>query len=228
MVVTVRGPKPFSWSYSRLKNYEACPSKHYHVDIVKDSREADSESLLWGNAVHKALARRIEDGTPLPKGMTHYEPWVAKITAGEGAQFLVEQQLAIDADFLPTKWFSETAWYRGIADVIKLMGPVALVIDYKTGKVIEDSQQLFLMAACVFAHHPQVQKIRTEFVWLKENASSRENFSREDMPQHWRQLWPRIEQLKHAHEAQEYPAKPGGLCRNWCPVKVCPHHGERN
>ena len=35
--------KPFSWSYSRLKNYEACPKKHYHLDIKKDLPPEESE-----------------------------------------------------------------------------------------------------------------------------------------------------------------------------------------
>ena len=72
-VVTTRrapaGPKPFSWSYSRLKNFETCPKRHWHVDINKDAKEEDSEQLQWGNAVHKALADRIAKGTSLPIGM---------------------------------------------------------------------------------------------------------------------------------------------------------------
>src|SRR5205807_2231069 len=78
-------------------------------------------------------------------------------------RILVEQQLAINADFGPVPWFDSAAWFRGIGDVIKIVGPVALIVDWKTGKIVEDSQQLALMAACVFAHHPEVQKVRSEF-----------------------------------------------------------------
>ena len=51
--------KPFSWSYSRVKNYRSCPLKHYHVDIKKDYKEDESEILTWGNEVHGALAKRL-------------------------------------------------------------------------------------------------------------------------------------------------------------------------
>ena len=44
-------------------------------------------------------------------------------------------------------------WYRGIADVLKIAGSVALAVDWKTGKVIDDAPQLALLAACIFAHH---------------------------------------------------------------------------
>lgn len=237
--VTTRygGPKAFSWSYSKLKNYETCPKRTWHIDHKKDVKEPEGESLLWGNAVHKSLADRIAKAVPLPKGMEKWEHWADKMLVGAGqpnVRILVEQQLAINVDFGPTKWFPSDAdkagtgdpWYRGIGDVIKIVDNVALIIDWKTGKIVEDSQQLALMAACVFAHHPEVLKVRSQFVWLKENADTRDDFHRNDMPAMWRALWPRIETLKNAIDTQTFPAKPGGLCKRYCPVTVCPHHGE--
>ena len=114
----------------------------------------------------------------------------------------------------------------GEADVLIVNPPVALAIDYKTGKVLEDSQQLALMAACVFAHYPAVQAIRTEFWWLKEDATSRDDFRRSDMPEMWRGIWPRIVALKQAHDTMTFPPKSGGLCKRYCPVVSCPYHGK--
>ena len=228
-------PKPFAWSYSKLKNYEVCPKRHYNVDVIKTFKEEEGEALQWGNAVHKALAMRCGPGeVALPKHMTGYEKWCERVTSGSNCTIMVEQQLAIDENFGPTKWFATDAkrsgqgepWYRGIADVLKISDRVALAIDWKTGKVIDDAPQLALLAACIFAHHPNVQKVRSEFIWLKEDASTRQDFGRADMPAIWKGLWPRIEQLKHAHETSDYPAKPGFLCRRYCPVTSCAHHGE--
>jgi hypothetical protein len=219
--------KPFAWSYSKLKNFESCPKRHWHIDIAKDVKEEDSEQLLWGNMLHKAAAKRLTVGTPLPAGMDTVEWWCSRLLASPGT-ILAEQKLAITKDFGPCEWFAKEAWYRGIADVLKINGDVALAIDWKTGKILEDAVQLALMAACIVAHHPTVMKIRTEFVWVKEgpNVSSRDDFDRNHMAVVWRNLWPRIEQLEHAHNTTSYPAKPGRLCRKWCPVTVCPHHGE--
>ena len=217
--------KPFAWSYSKLKNFESCPKRHYHVDIIKDVKEEESEQLLWGNQVHKALAKRVSLGQSLPPGMEKWNKWCERILTSPG-NILVEQQLAITKEFAACEWFGREAWYRGIADVLKINGPVALAIDWKTGKILEDAVQLALMAACIFAHHPEVQKIRTEFVWLKEDVSTREDFERAAMATMWRNLWQRIEQLEHAHNTTSYPAKPGYLCRRWCPVASCPHHGK--
>lgn len=225
VVTTYNKPKPFAWSYSRLKNFESCPKRHYEVDIIKSVKEEESEQLKFGNMLHDALAKRIKDGTPLPKPFAQYEPWVERIADPQG-KILVEQKLAITKDFAPCDFFDRQAWFRGIGDVIKIVGPVALILDWKTGKVLEDSQQLALMAQCVFSHHPEVQKVRSEFIWLKEDATTRADFTRDDMVKLWGGLFPRIEALEQAHRTTTYPARPGNLCRRWCPVSSCPHHGQ--
>lgn len=228
LVTTGGKPKAFAWSYSKLKNYETCPKRYYNVDVARVVKEEESEQLQYGNTLHKVIAEAISGKAPLPKHFAHLQSWVDKVTApGIGQpKILVEQQLAIRADYGPTEWFGKDAWYRGIADVIKIMGPVAVVLDWKTGKILEDGIQLALMAQCVFAHHPSIQKIRTEFIWLKEgDATTRADFTREDMVKVWAGLIPRVQLLEAAHKSAEFPAKPGNLCRRWCPVENCAHHG---
>lgn len=217
--------KPFAWSYSKLKNFETCPKRHWHIDIAKDVKEEESEALLWGNEVHKVLAERLAQKKPLPVPMQKYEHWCAKIEATPG-DLLVEQKLAITKDFGSCSFFDKSAWFRAVGDVVKIRGPVALIVDWKTGKILEDSVQLALAGACVFAHYPQVQAVRSEFIWLAEDARTEATMHRGDMPSMWRGLWPRIEALEQAHKLTNYPAKPGALCRKWCPVAKCPHHGS--
>lgn len=227
-VITTRSnPKKFAWSYSKLKNFEVCPKRYYNIDVAKVVKEEESEQLQYGNMLHKALAEAVSGKTPLPEHFKAFQKQVDRIAgvSNGSAKILVEQQLAIRDDMTATTWFGKDAWFRGIADVIKIVGPVALVIDYKTGKILEDGVQLALMAQCVFAHHPDIQKIRTEFWWLKEDAETRADFSRDDMVGVWAGLLPRVKALEEAHTAANFPPKPGHLCRKWCPVDACPHHG---
>lgn len=229
LVTTGGKPKPFAWSYSKLKNFEVCPKRYYNVDVAKTFKEEEGEALQYGNAVHKALAEAISGKAELPKTFRHLQSWVDRINGGIEGTVVVEQQLAITKEFGPTTWFGHDAWYRGIADVIKAIGEgdqkVAIVIDWKTGKILEDGVQLALMAACVFAHNPDIQKIRTEFVWLKDDATTRADFTRDDLTTVWNGVLPRVRMLEGAHKAMEFPPKPGHLCRKWCPVESCPHHG---
>lgn len=225
--------KAFAWSYSRLKNFEACPRKHLEVDILKTIKEEESEQLKYGDTVHQVMHQYIAKGTVMPPLLEkELKPWAEHVfqfrgvdVRTKGAKVEVEQKYAITEDFGPCEFFAKNAWFRGIGDVIWMLGPVAYIGDWKTGKVLDDSQQLALMAACVFAHYPQVQIVRSSFIWLKEDCETVKDFKRDEMAAMWAGLWPRIEALKTAHETNQYPERPGGLCRRWCPVKTCPHNG---
>lgn len=220
--------KPFSWSYSRLKNFEACPRRHHEIDVLKSFKEEASDQLAWGDEVHKAAENYFAKKTPLPLGMPVLQHWLDKINEVTYDKILVEQKLAINNSFEACGYFDKDTWFRTKADFLGIRGPVALGIDWKTGKLLEDSVQLALMAACIFAALPSIKRVRTEFVWLKEGrgVSTREDFSREGMINIWRHIWPRIETLQKAYETGVFPAKPNSLCRRWCPVKTCEHHGR--
>jgi len=219
-------PKPFTWSYSRLKNFEVCPKRHWEIDIAKNFKDEDSEVLIWGNAVHAALAARCGPSqAALPVGMESFEPWAQKVLVG-GGDVYVEQDLALTESFTSTGYFDKDVWFRAKGDLIKVVGDVALAADWKTGKILEDSVQLALTSACVFAKFPQVKAVRASYIWLKEDAESSETFYRSDMPALWRGLWPRIEALKQAHLTTNYPASPCRMCRSWCVVKSCPNNGK--
>jgi hypothetical protein len=219
-------PRPFTWSYSRLKNFENCPKKHYELDIAKNIKEEEGESLLWGNYVHKHMALACgPTRAPLPDQLAPYQKYVDRLVTSPG-NILVEQKLALMRNFGACEFFAPAVWFRGIGDVIKINGSVALTGDWKTGKILEDSVQLALTAACIFAKFPEVKKIRSVFWWLKEDCETVEDFTPADMPGLWRALWPRIEAMEHAHNTTTYQAKPSGLCKHYCPVTSCPHHGK--
>ena len=222
--------KAFSWSYSKLTTFENCPRRHYHYDVLKDVVEQKSEKLLEGDTLHEQAAAYLSKGAEMPTGRTVLKKYCDKIIAGQqalGGKLLVEQKFAITESFRPCAWFADDTWFRAIGDAVTIAGPVALIVDWKTGKILEDSQQLALSAAAIFAHYPQVRKVRSEFIWLAHDCNTAEVYSRDGMVRMWDNLWPRIEALKHAYTTVEYPAKPGGLCRKYCAVKTCPHCGEK-
>ena len=223
-VTTYARAKPFTWSYSRLKNFASCPKRHWHIDIAKNVQEEESEILKWGNQVHEALARRLSKKKTLPTGMDEYEKHCLGIEKVPG-EIKVEQKYGITEDYSPCGFFDNKVWYRGIADIAVIDGTRALAVDWKLGKILADSQQLALMAACLFAHYPKVEQVDTLFMWLKDDARTHEVFKRTDMPGMWNGIMPRVQEYKHAIDHDEFPAKPGGLCKRWCPVSTCPHYG---
>lgn len=216
------------WSYSGLTSFETCPKRYYHIKVAKDVIDRPGEAAMWGSRVHKHLEDRMRDGTPLPVSIAGYESLVAPLVSAKG-QLLVEEQLAVTADLQPTTWESPTAWCRGIVDVgvITNGADKALLLDWKTGKIKSDSDQLMLFAGLAFAHYQSLNFVQTGFVWLKDRRITKQSFSREDIPVIWQTFIPRVQRLERAYEKASFLPKPSGLCANYCPVKkaVCQFSG---
>ena len=54
------------WSFSKIKSFEQCPKKFYHLKVAKDYKEPQTEAMLYGTAVHEAAEEYVRDGKPLP------------------------------------------------------------------------------------------------------------------------------------------------------------------
>lgn len=241
--------RPFAWSYSKLKNFETCPRRHWHLDMKRDITEPMSEAVTWGNEFHRHMANAI--GTddnharqpreritqrPLPSGYERFQPWVSRFlhARANGAAVYAEISLAITREFQPCAWFAPEAWFRTKVDVMMLTADklMACVEDWKTGRRVEDSPQLVLTAIALMAHYPSLHAVRTEFVWIKEmrdeapfDCVDRVSLWRKDIPGAWNGLAARVRSLEDAFTSRSYPARPSGLCRRHCPVSYCEHHG---
>jgi hypothetical protein len=206
-----------AWTYSRLEAYETCPKKFYHRYVKKDYPDPPNEHNIWGNRVHEALENRVKNDTPLPEGMTQWEKFMQKALALPGEK-LVEEKLALDTSFRPTDW--KGAWTRGKADLLIVNGKEAAALDFKTGKV-KVTEQLTLYAAYTFAHYPEVNIVHTGFVWLKEKRVTTDVVERKALPFIWQSFVGRVAKLETSYETDNWPERPSGLCRGWCPVNTC-------
>lgn len=221
--------KPFSWSWSKLKNFRTCPKRHYHVDLAKEFKD-DSEQLRWGNQVHDAMAARIGKGTKLPPMMEHYEDWPQRIMTLKDAGYktLVENKLAMTEKRRPSAFFDAATWFRGVLDVIIMIPEyrAALVFDWKTGGSIKpEFEQLGLFASLVFAHYPEIDEVATIYVWLGHDDYTLKVYRRDGMLPLWNGLQAMLDSMVEAWRTTTYPANPTGLCISYCPVTSCPYHG---
>jgi hypothetical protein len=218
----------FSWSYSKYKNYFTCPKRHYEVDIAKNYKDS-SEALDYGNEVHDAFHGACGKDIPLPEKFSEYQQWVDKYAApGLPGKLYVEQQYAITQTFHPTQWFAKNAWFRAVVDLLRVDGPVARAVDWKTGNMKHDSRQLMLSTVAIFAHHPRVERVLTEFVWLGDGITTQETFDRNSIRNELPPVLEGVKEMMHASATLNYPPKPGKLCAKWCPVTSCPFHGKRH
>ena len=227
--------KPFSWSWSRLKNWRTCPKRFYEIDVAKNYTEPEAGALKWGHEVHQAMANRIARQAPLPEGMQDYDDWPQRMITlkSAGSHVLVENRLAMSKDFLKTGFFDQGTWFRGVVDVLAIGKETAISLDWKTGGNINpEFEQLGLSAQLVFANFPDINEVQTAYIWLSHTndngkvLTTKETYTRDNMLPLWNELWPEIKTMAEAHRTTTYPPKPSGLCKRHCPVVSCPYHGK--
>jgi hypothetical protein len=214
----------FTWSFSKLKNFETCPHRYLHYDILKDVKEPESRALVEGAALHKAFEERVRDGKALPMPYAHHEPLMQKLVDSPGDTF-AEQKLALTDKFKPTGFFSPNVWFRTVLDFAKIRSKQAVIVDYKSGKVTDDPTQLALMSATIFHYAPAVEEVKAAFLFANSDRLVSQTFQRDALKGIWRDILPRVKRLEDAAAMEEYPPKPSGLCIRYCQVVSCPHYG---
>lgn len=202
--------------------YELCPKKYYHIKVAKDAKDADSAWSGDGKFIHDSLKKRVCDDVPLPIELRYLEPMAGRFADAPGLKS-GELQLALDADFVPCDWFDRRTYVRAIIDLLIVNGTTATIIDWKTGKVKENFDQIKLSAAVLSKQLPEIKTFKLAYVWTKHRHVSPMTLEASDMPAVWANYLERVKEIEEALLTTTFPAEPNPLCK-WCPVLQCPHN----
>ena len=228
--------KSFSWSYSRLKNFETCPRRYEAVELKKTVEPERSIQLDRGDALHAAMYSRVTSGEKLPAQFLYMEKWGERFTRALHPLQIIqcELKLSTDKDGNSTGYFDKTTWLRGLIDYFRLLPgkhgeDYGHIVDYKTGKPpkIWDGTQLLINAYLIFMHFKNMKKVRVDYLWTEYDDTTHETFTREDTPAAFAAILPRVTAMEEAHATDVFPPKPCGLCFEYCPVSSCEHYGKR-
>ena len=124
----------------------------------------------------------------------------------------------LNENLTPTGWWDGDAWLRSKLDILVISGDMANVMDWKTGKRNADQFQMQLFAAQVFKHYPEVTRVKTSLVWLKDMTMDTETYYHSGVNTIWAEVMKRIQRINDSLEHDNWPAKPSGLCR-YCPAR---------
>ena len=208
------------WTASSLDAYLTCPQRYYRTKIAKDVKDLPpSDAVLLGRKLHKAFENAVNLGDGLPAEYRHLQPLLDKIKALPGEK-LPEHKFGCTEGFQPCNFFDKQVWTRGAADLVVKHGKTCLILDYKTGKR-KPSDQLKLYAAYAFSTWPEIETVHTMFVWLKEKKIDKATYKREDVSNIWNDFIPIVARVRKSFETNNWPEKPSGLCRAWCPCTGC-------
>jgi len=224
--------KPPAWSYSSITLFDQCPKKYYHLRVVKDIKETESDAMRYGSDVHAAAETFMRDGTPLPAKYEFMLPLLDRLKAIPGEKHC-ELRMGLkkaDGRLVACEFYDKDTWYRGIADLVIINGEKneARVIDYKTGKSAKyaDTKQLALMAACVFTHFPEVKTVKSGLLFVVSDEFVKADYKAETGFNIFSELDDVLVAREAAYETGVFNPKRNFTCKAWCPVVNCAHNGR--
>lgn len=208
------------WSFSSLKDFIGCPRRYHEIKVAKNFETKITEALTYGKEVHSALEHYVKDGKALPVNYQRFQEMLNALMQIPGERFC-EYEMALLPDKTPCYFDDPQRWVRGIADLLVINGEIAYVIDYKTGNdKYPDLDQLKLMALMVFAHFPDVKRVKGALLFVLKNNLISEDYERGQMDVLWDTFLPKVKRLELAYKSNEWPANPSPLCR-FCAVSTC-------
>jgi hypothetical protein len=217
--------KPLAWSYSGLSQFVNCPRQFEAVRVSKTVKDSQGDAQVWGEWVHKQFEDRQRDGTPLPAELAMHEGYMQQLQALPGVH-LCEQKVALNMQMQPCDFFAKNVWNRGVIDFVAIHNHVAVIVDFKTGKVKPDLKQLALFALFMFHTYPQVTFCRTRYYWTQTQKETEEEFLRGRIPEIWKKFIPDLKQYNEAFKTGVWQPRQSGLCKAHCPVEECEFNGR--
>ena len=209
-----------AWSWSRLDTFEACPKQFYHKNILKDVPFVQNEAMRRGERLHKHLEDAL-NGKPLHEEVSHLKPVVDNLNKVRWDTKLIEAEHAYDTSMRKTSWFGKNVWVRIKQDFIARKGKKAVAIDWKSGRNYGYTDQLKLYAGDVLHKWPEVEEVKTAYIYIDSKQKTEKTFKRKDYDDIWHEFGERSELIQIANEHNEWVAKPSNKACRFCPVKDC-------
>lgn len=216
-----------AWSFSLLKDFEACPYRVYLMRVERSPQpeigDQPDHPLVRGDRIHKEAEAYIKGEGALTPALRKVEPELTRLRElYPNGVIEVEQKWAFARDWTPVEWNDPRCWLRVICDVVDHSDPQLIdVIDWKTGKSFgnevkhQQQQQLYGLVALI--RYATAALAKTCMSYVDEGKTKRSSYNRSAAPallQRWEQ---RADRLTNAIT---FPAKPNrGNCR-FCPFGI--------
>ena len=212
------------WSHSLLHSYEVCEHQAYRQYVVKDIPWEPTPERVAGNAAHKALELRLSAQVRLPDGFGRYEGLILPIERFEGERHY-EWKLGMQEDGSPCRFHDDDVWGRGVLDVCLIRDRIGMLLDWKTGKVREDPEELEVQAVLLKAHWPGLTRIVGRYVWLRDNQLGQEH-DLSDTVVKLASIRQRVEKFRMNLRTGAWQKRDNVLC-GWCSVRDCEFNRNR-
>lgn len=200
-----------SYSYSAIKLYEQCPLKH-KLTRIDHLVEPSGDAANRGKTIHAEIEAILKGGLNLlSDDIKHLEEKLSNWIKVNGQS---ELPVGINDKWEPVDFNAEDVMFRGIIDLfIKEESGRATVLDFKTGKHRDYSDQVSVYSTVILSTMPDVDTVENviEFIDLAKTDKYKP-VTRSDLPRLQLQLKGRITAIE---KDKIYAPNPSVLCK-WC------------
>ena len=218
-----------AWSFSKLKSFETCPKQFYHLTVLKEYPQEETEAMLYGTAMHKAAEDYVKSDTPLDPKFNYVKDALDELKEIRGVK-LCEKKMGLTKELKPCGFYDEEVWFRGIVDlaIIDTLAERAWIVDYKTGKSTRyaDKGQLELMALSIFKEYPDIKYVNAALLFVVAGELIDDAYHVDNSVAMWGKWLTRHKKMQKAFDTDVWNPRPSGLCRHYCPVVECAHNGR--
>jgi hypothetical protein len=235
--------KPPQYSFSRLDRYEKCPWA-YKISYLDKNPRAWNEAREVGTRLHGLVADYLNRLIAL--GQSTDWDWARGATPQDGLadaaeiweQFYntftlppaldapgVERKLAFDRNWQPCEFFSGEAYFRMVVDFHFRQNSLAVIVDWKTNRVVPPSAAKDLQLRTYGwglkqALYPEVEEVLLRLHFLRYGKEREVLLSPQDLDGVPEDLQARIEVIEADHTFTPTPGSFCGMCgvTPHCPV----------
>lgn len=211
-----------NWSFSALKDFEACPYRIYLARVEQSPRpEYDDDPnhpLTRGTRLHTEAEMFIRGTGPLTPGIKKCKELLLKLREEyANGHVICEERWAFDREWGECEW--KDRWVGLILDVVDTSpGPLIVnMTDWKSGKSfgkdVAHTQQMQLYAIGVFLKYPEVNAVNTKLGYLDEGKIRERQYLRTALPMLLKGWEARGERMT---SAIHFPAKANRMNCRYC------------
>lgn len=195
-------------SYSAIKLYEQCAAK-YKFNRLDKLPDPSGPAAERGKLIHAEIEAMLKGGLELGCDEIGYLLPKIDIWKEQGAQS--EMPFAINKDWKEVEWADPSCMIRGIIDLYIEDHETAIVLDFKTGKERDYTDQVAVYSAVILATKPHIQIVKPciEFIDTQKFVTYND-IHRKDLTYLKQSLEGRI---KLIDRDTIYAPNPSGLCR---------------
>ena len=211
------------WSFSALKDFEACPYKIYLQRVERHPRPSYDDDpdhpLTRGSRIHKEAELFVKGEGPLTRDLIKHKGRLEELVeVFQEGRLEVEQSWWANTAWAPVNYQDPEKWVVVICDAFEHKNDIAgVVTDYKSGKSfgneVKHAEQMMLYAVAAFMRYPNLMTVEVELLYLDEKTVKRKSYDRTSLAALLDRWSKRGERLT---SAVVFPAKPNKSNCRFC------------